>query len=72
MNGELDVDAFQAATEALDKGNDAEEPQEMQEGKGHVANAGEGVKGDGDDEDVGEPEVAMEKNNDDDLAIMGE
>jgi hypothetical protein len=72
MDGSLDADAFQAATEALDEGNDAEEPQETREGEGHVANAGEGVKDNGDDEDVGEPEVATEKNDDDDLAIVWE
>jgi hypothetical protein len=72
MVGDLNVDTFQAATEALDKRNYAEEPQETREDEGHVANAREGAKGDGDDEDVGEPEVATEKNNNDDLTIVGE
>jgi hypothetical protein len=73
MNGELDADTFQAATEALDKRNDAEEPQETREDKEHVANVGEGVKDNRDDENAGEPEVTVaEKDNDDDLAIVGE
>jgi hypothetical protein len=73
MDGELDADTFQVATEVLDKGNNAEEPQETREDGEYVTNAGEGVKDNGDNEDAGEVEVMVaEKDNDNDLAIVGE
>jgi hypothetical protein len=69
MDGMIDADTFQIATETLDKENDDGKPQETQDDAEHVGNTGEGAKDNG---DAGEPEVSVTNEDDDDLAVVGE